>query len=123
VIHLAHPGLIERNLFSALALELGLDESTLGSLEEGFQQELGNVAETGLLKVLDINEAPGMPDEALIGLRRVADRGAASGQLLLVALFVAPTEQKSLRQSRSKMPDDRSTMERSPEILRETAAS
>jgi len=120
VIHLAHPRLSERNFFSAIALELGLDESTLGSLEEGVAQELQSSADKGLINVLIIDEAQTMPDEALLGLRRLADRKAKSGQLIRVVLFAQPTQQRNLRQSRSRILADRITMERSLGPLRET---
>jgi MSHA biogenesis protein MshM len=123
VVHLAHPRLSERNFLSAIALELGLDESTLTSLEGAVVAELQRSADQGLINTLIIDEAQTMPDETIVGLRRLADQRTASGNLLRVVLFAQPTQQKNLRQSRSRLLADRITMERSLGPLREADTS
>lgn len=123
VIHLAHPRLSEKNFLSAIALELGLDESTLDSLEDSVAEELQKSAGQGLLNALIIDEAQTMPDETLAGLRRLAARKAQSGHLLRVVLFAQPTQQRNLRQSRTDILADRITMERSLGPLREADTS
>ncbi len=123
VVHLAHPRLSQRNFLSAIALELGLDESILDSLEDAVVAELQKSAGKGLINALIIDEAQSMPDETIVGLRRLADHGTPSGNLLRVVLFAQPTPQKNLRPSRSRVLADRITMERSLGPLREADTS
>ncbi len=123
VIHLAHPRLSERDFLSAIALELGLDESTLEALEGGVVAELQKSAERGLINALIIDEAQTMPDETLAGLRRLADHRSPSGNQLRVVLFAQHTQQKNLRESRSRILADRITMERSLGPLRDADTS
>ena len=119
LIHIPHPRLSEKSFLSAIAHELNLDESQSPALDKAIVDALALNVERGLVNVLIIDEAQSMPDETLEGLRKLADKRTAAGNLLKVVLFAQPSRQKDLRQSRSRILSDRITVERNMTPLRE----
>jgi len=119
LIHIAHPRLSEQSFFSAMAHELRLDVTPRASLEKEVQSALQSNVERGFINAIIIDEAQSMPDEALEGLRKLAELESSSGHLIRAVLFAQPTRRKDLRASRSRILADRITAERNLTPLRE----
>ena len=119
LIHIPHPRLSEKSFLSAIAHELQLNETVSPTLEREIVSALASNVERGLINALIIDEAQSMPDEALEGLRKLAERSSTSGHLLRVVLFAQPLPRQDLRQSRSRILADRITLERNLTPLRE----
>lgn len=120
LIHISHPRLSEQSFLSAIAHELRLEETPRASLEAEILEVLEANARLGLVNALLVDEAQSMPDEALERLRILADRKTPQGHLIRVVLFAQPPRRKDLRQSRSRILEDRITAERTMTPLRES---